>query len=114
MIRRPPRSTRTDTLFPYTTLFRSSWRPPVAGFAGIPIPRCWSRPASAGALPLLSAGSTDLRFRTVAPGRADAVAGPRPAGRAAALLGVGQRPPTVRLGVEGAGGAAGLRSEERR
>src|SRR3546814_4268632 len=31
MIRRPPRSTRTDTLFPYTTLFRShlprSWLP---------------------------------------------------------------------------------------
>src|SRR3546814_11832453 len=31
MIRRPPRSTRTDTLFPYTTLFRSmgdsDWRP---------------------------------------------------------------------------------------
>src|SRR3546814_1380137 len=27
MIRRPPRSTRTDTLFPYTTLFRSDvWR----------------------------------------------------------------------------------------
>src|SRR3546814_12622353 len=26
MIRRPPRSTRTDTLFPYTTLFRSSDR----------------------------------------------------------------------------------------
>src|SRR3546814_9854351 len=25
MIRRPPRSTRTDTLFPYTTLFRSCW-----------------------------------------------------------------------------------------
>src|SRR3546814_5929079 len=29
MIRRPPRSTRTDTLFPYTTLFRS-------GFAFMP------------------------------------------------------------------------------
>src|SRR3546814_4944074 len=29
MIRRPPRSTRTDTLFPYTTLFRSD----VAGMA---------------------------------------------------------------------------------
>src|SRR3546814_4706323 len=33
MIRRPPRSTRTDTLFPYTTLFRSipalgSYSPP--------------------------------------------------------------------------------------
>src|SRR3546814_1036537 len=26
MIRRPPRSTRTDTLFPYTTLFRSLFR----------------------------------------------------------------------------------------
>src|SRR3546814_19779629 len=25
MIRRPPSSTLTDTLFPYTTLFRSSW-----------------------------------------------------------------------------------------
>src|SRR3546814_15926409 len=35
MIRLPPKSTRTDTLFPYTTLFRSarwppSWRIPVA------------------------------------------------------------------------------------
>src|SRR3546814_3089316 len=31
MIRRPPRSTRTDTLFPYTTLFRSEdmWFPHV-------------------------------------------------------------------------------------
>src|SRR3546814_1398589 len=29
MIRRPPRSTRTDTLFPYTTLFRSSQDNPV-------------------------------------------------------------------------------------
>src|SRR3546814_13561705 len=30
MIRRPPRSTRTDTLFPYTTLFRSQGsRPPL-------------------------------------------------------------------------------------
>src|SRR3546814_6470122 len=29
MIRRPPRSTRTDTLFPYTTLFRSLARPPL-------------------------------------------------------------------------------------
>src|SRR3546814_10458203 len=32
MIRRPPRSTRTDTLFPYTTLFRSfsseNWKRP--------------------------------------------------------------------------------------
>src|SRR3546814_20925689 len=30
MIRRPPRSTRTDTLFPYTTLFRSAWEEALA------------------------------------------------------------------------------------
>src|SRR3546814_3089831 len=42
MIRRPPRSTRTDTLFPYTTLFRSrlaSWHQ--TGFA-------WSGPSDYG------------------------------------------------------------------
>src|SRR3546814_15669682 len=48
MIRRPPRSTRTDTLFPYTTLFRSGGRggrarrapelPRIARSAG---PRLW-------------------------------------------------------------------------
>src|SRR3546814_18739613 len=27
MIRRPPRSTRTDTIFPYTALVRSGWIP---------------------------------------------------------------------------------------
>src|SRR3546814_6273379 len=31
MIRRPPRSTRTDTLFPYTTLFRSHHLRPLSG-----------------------------------------------------------------------------------
>src|SRR3546814_11736079 len=34
MIRRPPRSTRTDTLFPYTTLFRSSLRSLPRSFEG--------------------------------------------------------------------------------
>src|SRR3546814_3954567 len=38
MIRRPPRSTRTDPLFPYTTLFRSSGRPSdCAKFAAAPM-----------------------------------------------------------------------------
>src|SRR3546814_8452006 len=41
MIRRPPRSTRTDTLFPYTTLFRS-WVPGPHGR------QCWLRFASPG------------------------------------------------------------------
>src|SRR3546814_4503487 len=36
MIRRPPRSTRTDTLFPYTTLFRSEGRNPAGPAAGDP------------------------------------------------------------------------------
>src|SRR3546814_14386321 len=43
MIRRPPRSTRTDTLFPYTTLFRSPlldhWRLP--GFERLGRRRGW-------------------------------------------------------------------------
>src|SRR3546814_13075294 len=34
MIRRPPRSTRTDTLFPYTTLFRSGRRVDATGAPG--------------------------------------------------------------------------------
>src|SRR3546814_5484315 len=37
MIRRPPRSTRTDTLFPYTTLFRSG----TAGRCGRPCGLAW-------------------------------------------------------------------------
>src|SRR3546814_1911932 len=36
MIRRPPRSTRTDTLFPYTTLFRSVRSEVARGRAIIP------------------------------------------------------------------------------
>src|SRR3546814_6179586 len=39
MIRRPPRSTRTDTLFPYTTLFRSG--------IGLCAGRCGRRPGRA-------------------------------------------------------------------
>src|SRR3546814_21100360 len=35
MIRRPPRSTRTDTLFPYTTLFRSLGALPVTVSVGV-------------------------------------------------------------------------------
>src|SRR3546814_9080432 len=39
MIRRPPRSTRTDTLFPYTTLFRSR----ANGSPGSAASRWWSK-----------------------------------------------------------------------
>src|SRR3546814_21008908 len=36
MRRRPPRSTRTDTLFPYTTLFRSASDPTITPVIAIP------------------------------------------------------------------------------
>src|SRR3546814_20831446 len=42
MIRRPPSSTRTDTRFPYTTLFRSRKFGHLAGAASaIPVTRTW-------------------------------------------------------------------------
>src|SRR3546814_3280401 len=56
MIRRPPRSTRTDTLFPYTTLFRSD----AAG------QRAALR-AAERALPLLKPGKS-LSFALLPPG----------------------------------------------
>src|SRR3546814_4096859 len=50
MLRRPPRSTRTDTLFPYTTLFRSPastlFKGKVASATAMVTPR--AAPASAG------------------------------------------------------------------
>src|SRR3546814_7790856 len=45
MIRRPPRSTRTDTLFPYPTRFRSA----ADGLGLLPRPASSSRPAGARA-----------------------------------------------------------------
>src|SRR3546814_17737651 len=52
MIRRPPRSTRTDTLFPYTTLFRSDgpYRFLLASIGGIPVAygACAAAPSGAG------------------------------------------------------------------
>src|SRR3546814_2929209 len=55
MIRRPPRSTRTDTLFPYTTLFRShgpalrrAWVIPIsASFRRLPESHCGGSGAAA-------------------------------------------------------------------
>src|SRR3546814_5497124 len=44
MIRRPPRSTRTDTLFPYTTLFRSDCPLKVFELARISEADAWRKP----------------------------------------------------------------------
>src|SRR3546814_14224303 len=59
MIRGPPRSTRTDTLFPYTTLFRSDRyrsRPPARRRPSEPAPpdapKAWSCRTRPSAMPL--------------------------------------------------------------
>src|SRR3546814_7923961 len=49
MIRRPPRSTRTDTLFPYTTLFRSRPPAPHGPLHGCALRKAASRPPSIAA-----------------------------------------------------------------
>src|SRR3546814_13561722 len=50
MLRRPPRSTRTDTLFPYTTLCRSRFSP-------VPVRRVGRQDGSSGALPFADSGA---------------------------------------------------------
>src|SRR3546814_8642435 len=79
MIRRPPRSTRTDTLFPYTTLFRSrSLVPDISqsiayagsdNFVGAPIhgyqaPRCWLKREAAEALARVDAALRERHMRS--------------------------------------------------
>src|SRR3546814_6421059 len=94
MIRRPPRSTRTDTLFPYTTLFRSR---PAARRLGA---RRWPARAAPGE-PAREAGRAGLRAgrgvrggarpaparRLAVRGRGRAHAWPLPAARPAGLVG---------------------------
>src|SRR3546814_10577218 len=46
MIQRPPRSTRTDTLFPYTTLFRSVTAVAQFTVSGPPVPEITVTPTS--------------------------------------------------------------------
>src|SRR3546814_8562333 len=59
MMRRPPISTRTDTLFPYTTLFRSILiEPAVTGVTDLPVSRLGS----------------SIRFRGTGPGEDPAAA----------------------------------------
>src|SRR3546814_5649661 len=55
MIRRPPRSTRTDTLFPYTTLFRYNILKPAAKIQGSSLPSLTS--ASSDHSPVSRRGS---------------------------------------------------------
>src|SRR3546814_17942148 len=76
-IRRPPRSTRTDTLFPYTTLFRSR----VESGAGAGVIH-FARRTNPPDRPPARVGLRNARCRTVAatePGHLEALdLGPRP------------------------------------
>src|SRR3546814_10549083 len=73
MIRRPPRSTRTDTLFPYTTLFRSRDAPLHAQShrRGRNPPRSAARPAIAGKMPGPDRPSGHPGSRTAPPPRSE-------------------------------------------
>src|SRR3546814_14133807 len=63
MIRRPPRSTRTDTLFPYTTLFRSHDSQvaiPLAILSAQRITHCYDLMDAAYCSPIIRAHSESL------------------------------------------------------
>src|SRR3546814_13423990 len=59
MIRRPPRSTRTDTLFPYTTLFRSDITLELPPFSGFKIKFLYTVPVDDGDPGLLRVARVD-------------------------------------------------------
>src|SRR3546814_10250902 len=54
MIRRPPRSTRTDTLFPYTTLFRSLGSGPSFGPSATAAAACSARETAPAVAPVIA------------------------------------------------------------
>src|SRR3546814_7850717 len=62
MIRRPPRSTRTDTLFPYTALFRSPSRSSSAAESS----GCTLRPSTLDGL-FLSSSTAPIEYLRIAP-----------------------------------------------
>src|SRR3546814_4543235 len=66
MIRRPPRSTRTDTLFPYTTLFRSRPGAPARRARALHLAVGRNRRHARGAAPLQGERSDDRGRRQCA------------------------------------------------
>src|SRR3546814_17499890 len=65
MIRRPPRSTRTDTLFPYTTLFRSAVALLDDGPGRQPVPPLLVIAADDVAMPISQHGRQVVAFDTL-------------------------------------------------
>src|SRR3546814_17813370 len=93
MIRRPPRSTRTDTLFPYTTLFRSRLRERAKFLLASEIPTVltgdynviphdddvWD-PRAMATDALMQPDSRDAWFRLIGDAWSDAIRSRHPAG----------------------------------
>src|SRR3546814_18900569 len=111
MIRRPPRSTRTDTLFPYTTLFRSELLTDAERLSGegfVRLDEIEIGDGPARFLQRLAAGGhgADAHDRGIDAGRSEALDGGED--RRAALLGLLAAPPDERggAGVD-AGGLGG-------
>src|SRR3546814_3194435 len=71
MIRRPPRSTRTDTLFPYTTLFRSSRSPSRRRSTADRRRPDWRAPAPPPTAPRSAGGCSSLRECARSGGRSE-------------------------------------------
>src|SRR3546814_19497548 len=108
MSRRPPRSTRTDTLFPYTTLFRSglygSLTPAAAHrYAGYPAATLSSYAGSQSlahaSAPALSRGRRlSTVWRSLASGTTLPARGTRALGRGVVTLGVRAAPTPDQIG----------------
>src|SRR3546814_6004130 len=81
MLRRPPRSTRTDTLFPYTTLFRSVRCAPNKFHRPVPI-CCYSPASQNDATALMSQGDRNsLAAEGASPAQQDDIAALAKGGR---------------------------------
>src|SRR3546814_5984425 len=107
MIRRPPRSTRTDTLFPYTTLFRSRGVELTVAGHRLTMDRVHQPHAAGGGINLGDHERAGQRLRLVIDRHGHAVV----AGKVDLLAdhhlaGVGQRHPGLRASLDG------TRSEE--
>src|SRR3546814_12696855 len=92
MIRRPPRSTRTDTLFPYTTLFRSrletgtrtvsvAWLNRIAGALGVDPSQLVTHPDRQDLPVVAILGASGVN----APRKAETAVPPRPSSGALAM-----------------------------
>src|SRR3546814_5647389 len=97
MIRRPPRSTRTDTLLPYTTLFRSGWKTILSTFSRV-------RAGSAGTVAAVRLDEP-RRLRSLVE-RGAASAGSATPSAASAVIMASARSSIVALGAQTPSGAA--------